>query len=1420
MPGDENLLKIINYPAPCYPFGMRYHPTHTYTFPYKVQAFAYTDRLHGKSAIYYPDRDKTGVIEITTFKEGSTVAPVRKRFHIDHSTWYESDIGEVVAVDMAFGYDYQRLYILFKQNLSNGKTYRAWLSMYDTNKPSETLFDHSWGIPMYGFIKDMVHLHPFSPENLDTVIDYIKVCGMTGDLIQRPELDQTFNLLCAHDKIFVTLPVMFKPRTMPWDKETEWTVMDARCLYQVLFMFDETAATFNAAAVIGALSTWPEGWETPIPDIFPRQPLKTRMFFMDDCVGWQLAHCRVFPKEWFTGRTTRYNNYHIWYLNGEWDAANMVDHYWQPLTTEAVHIDDLISTLTKEGSTFLKPVSFRTQQYYGQTPLVSDLYYKAASDWSFQRVYGSWDHHIQEYEVKYHNFKRKILEGFEVETIETRTDYPFEKQEFHPLVGVGSNLADHAQTLDLKQGHYRVEMRGADGGPSKYVEGSNPATYPSSGGAGASVSFEFDISSDSQAQIYAGQAGSVRVGGVCGGGNAGTYPADPVDPYVVPSIDGFLVNHGLKFGNPNVTGDCQLLKVPAGYKHIRLVLSNVCPNHCITLVAMNLGGDLLVGAPATRYPSQYTNWVNRDRVRARTPLTPPKDPYWGSSGVTAPWSIPGNEHVYGASYNRGKETYCNAWYPYLYMKCAPTSTYLDPTTMAPDLPPNSNLITEVLKAQFSTTLPSTFSFNDRSVNGTGSEAPYVLPTTSLATPPSPYVLGSLPSYTVGGETIEWSGSVHGSNILWPGRPNGEVWEELYIDEANNDILIGLVGLHQWQMYAEWDPPEPPEPNAEVTGGGGGGFTGFFMNGIPLGIAGAGGGAGITGSDRQASGQANGGSGGGVSGGWGQIGNVDTQDPGTQSTGYGLYKGQDAVADKNASGGGGAGFYGGTANRSTGARLGPGGGGGSSFVLGESGYNTSYAYPDVTISNVKVMPGSGTPGTNPQDGWVTIEGTYYEISHLYKPIYSFLDHELGDFYYQCAGKFITPDRMPVPPAPPPPPDIFVWKDGGCPQPDPIEDPGVPVTPIAYFEYTPPTPPVPDLDIVFLVDTSGSMQPNINGMGPAMASFVAAMNRAGYTTARYALGTYDELGLPMIPISSPKYFTTSGSALQSAFTSITVIYLGGERWAAAILNAHDVLSSEMRYPSGTGGAFIGTYYLMVTDDIHEITGPPGYDTPANFTNVAALIPATDACVCWITTVTGWGSNNLDPTRVPNAAAITTACGGKLLNVMDSTSGTNWGPTAAQAIVDMIGSISGPPVQDDTKYKDWARAFPGLPTLDLSVPAGTTFRKHTAFKLDPPGSEERPVIPGYTVYHTFAIENLACHAYMVDVHLKSRSDKLKLGYLADYDPNKPDPILPPNRDEVSWDEIPPHSEAVFTIYTELEGCNIEDMLEFSYHLELRDD
>ena len=98
------------------------------------------------------------------------------------------------------------------------------------------------------------------------------------------------------------------------------------------------------------------------------------------------------------------------------------------------------------------------------------------------------------------------------------------------------------------------------------------------------------------------------------------------------------------------------------------------------------------------------------------------------------------------------------------------------------------------------------------------------------------------------------------------------------------------------------------------------------------------------------------------------------------------------------------------------------------------------------------------------------------------------------------------------------------------------------------------------------------------------------------------------------------------------------------------------------------------------------------------------------------------------------------------------------------------------------------------------------------------DRPRVPGYTLYHTFAIENLACSGHMCDVKLRSKSPDLKLGLLSEYDPDAEYPILPPDKDELTWDDIPPHSEVLFNIYTELKGCALQDLIEFEYHLEWR--
>ena len=186
-------------------------------------------------------------------------------------------------------------------------------------------------------------------------------------------------------------------------------------------------------------------------------------------------------------------------------------------------------------------------------------------------------------------------------------------------------------------------------------------------------------------------------------------------------------------------------------------------------------------------------------------------------------------------------------------------------------------------------------------------------------------------------------------------------------------------------------------------------------GTPIAIASSGGGAGFEDPNGSTSpGNSTGGFGGGLNGGDGLCNAVGVNNGGTQTSGWQLFQGQSISSDLCPGGGGGAGFYGGLATDVYGTLYPGGGGGGSSFVLGAQGYNsTLFNLPDYKLEKFKVMPGSGS-AVNPEDGWVKIDGVYYEKTYTYEPIYQFCDHELGDFYYQCAGYFVTPEKTALPP----------------------------------------------------------------------------------------------------------------------------------------------------------------------------------------------------------------------------------------------------------------------------------------------------------------------------------------------------------------------------------------------------------------------
>ena len=1350
----------IYYDPPCFPTGMRYKPRYLYGLPYGVTCFAYTDHMHGKSAIYYPIRDR-GVVEITMMKEGQE-ALVKKRFHIDHTTWYKKDLGDIEAMDMSFGYDYQRLFILYKQNLSNGKTYRSWLSMYDTNMPHDCLVGNPFGIPLYGFIRDDVHLHPFVPDNLGTVLDYIKLCGLTGKLINRPELSRLFSIMSAHDKLFVTLPVLFMPRRMPWDEEeSRWLPEDARCLYQVLFMFDETAGTFESAAIIGAISTWKEDWQTPLPDIVPKMPFKHGMSIMDDQVLWRLSDLRVFPKEWYEDGETKEDNPNVWYVKTMWDAANMPDRYWQPLQMETIYIDDLIAEMKKHGTAYLKPLLLRGRPYYCQSPVASDLYHKVVADWSGQRVMASWDHSILEYGVKYHNFKRKII-----------TDITIKETEHIEEVPVSLSFAPGSteQPIELKAGKYKLRMRGADGGPLSV--GGNLEKF---GGVAASLECEFELEKDMKGTVTVGIAGGTPTAGF-GGGVGGKQIPPPPEPRP-PRFDDILPNgEGVVFDQ--YKGSQYFFHVPKGVKNLRLRLDRICQNHNISLQVFKPDGTLLTGTP--HKGSDQNLWAcslyDHDGYKA--------DPYYGGT-------------------------------PY-------------PTT-------NPKEITQRCLTEANGFAPGA-SFDDSKVNGTGQ--PVFKKSSS-----------GLQTFDVGGETIRWTGSKYGHRVSrfdhskgvdasqqyqwWPDVDQGaSLSETLEMDEVGQDLIFGYVGFHTVTMTATWDKDSLPKPKEEdvpkeIIGGGGGGLTSLSLMGTPVAIAGSGGGAGFEDPNSSASsGNTTGGCGGDLQGGSGLLNTVEVNTGGTQTAGWQMSQGQAVKSDLCPAGGGGAGFYGGQATDIPGTLFPGGGGGGSSFILGATGYNsTLFTLPNYKLTSHSVRKGSGSAGATPKDGYVEITGVYYKKTYTYEPIYQFCDHELGDFYYQCAGYFVTPEKMAIPPELPP--EIQPWIVPDCPSPDHIVAPGVPPYPVPppEFEIKPPEEPKRTLDIIFLADMSASMDSFVATIGAAMEDFVQEMNSRGYTQNQYAFGVYNDKTFTAVVADSPKYFTTSGSKLADAFKQARrVAGRAGsmEPGSLAMEHVFNQVSTELRNPNGTGGEYKGTYFIMITDEDSDDDDPDAAGYKFNSTPIAkaaqarwlAECKARDISVHWVIPK-GNPRNLARPGSVMRQYIDETD--GSLIEEMEYNPG--WGTRAATRIADAIEHTDNPiEPPKDTSYADWLFKYPGdppEPKLSLGV---ILFAQHTAFKT--PAPEKKPIIPGYNVYHTFALENLSCNTWLKEVYLSSTKKPIKLGLLSQFNPNDQYPIKKPDKDRLEWADIRPHSEVIFTVYADLpNGPPLLEGLDFGYYQEMRD-
>lgn len=1147
------------------PATLRYHPIHTYQAPYPMTSVTCTDRLHKKIAVYFPIRDQASCIEIR--RTGDGVNTGGKRIYVDHSFWYQHSPNPVELMDMSFGYDYQRLYVLYKQSVdsvpvdegeelwSNSKHYRAWITMYNTNLPDGTITDSRVSIPLYGFIKSDQHIHPYRPTSIDTVLGYMRITGLTGELIDKPELAPTFNILSAHDKLFATIPCLFRPVT-PQDGGDDpwwWRPRDARLLCQLLYMFDETYSTFNNVAVIGAVSPWLENWQTPLPDIEPKYPLKLRMNLNDEMVLWTLADLRRHPTEYYDPNPTKDKYPDMLYLPNSWDGTDLPDRFWQPLTLEAVKIDDLINTMNTASQAFEKPVSFRGTQVYVHNPANTDMYSDSDFTWEGQRVFGTRDHFLYEDRVVYHNFRRQILTGIGPVTrlVPGGIKQKFPEREFNPItIWDGElNLFPFSQPVTLEPGKYHAYLRGADGAPA--VDGDNGAVY-SSGGQGATVQIDFTVTEPVNLDVYAGGRGTSYEGGQVNGGNGGSYV---VDSDLKDSIwntipDVRQLKKSQRYTVP-IGGFGLFFKIPAGATNVKLKITDPCGVHNASFQTFHTDGTMLTGT-----------------------LLAGTDNLWS-------WFQGGGSASEGKSTARMREVYGDA-------------------------------------------LPLDFVIDDSEANeGLGQQSYTANPKT----------------FHVDGETIKWTGNIK------KGSPynGGGVGEELLIQRAYADIIVGVLSSHDFMLsieydLADWDSSTPYF--ASVLAGGGGGLTGIFLGTLPIAVAGSGGGGGnpidllsVTLDESSIVTEVNGGHGGSLEAGYGTLYSSKIQRGGSQSNGYKPFIGQSALQDKCGAGGGGAGYYGGTASQVQGP-TGSGGGGGSSFILGASGYGTHPSIDSIQITSYTVTPGQTPPWSNPKDGQVIISGYSDKPKLETVTDYQFIAHDVGDMYYQCS----TAADMNLSPS--------------------------------YYA----------LNVIILNDCTTSMSELIWTLSGAMSALVAGVAASDYNEVQYAAVGYANDQIIVDTTGSPSYFTQSEDVLRSRMQHISELVKDrtdnywtddwppqrnpnipfgtndAESWADAIIQSYNLLQSSLL----TGNIM----FVIVTDDINS------WDNPVYKADQAKTIcTANNGSVTWVLPV-NYGPKAEGETEgdyySPESLAITTETGGSFIKGMVVGS-SDWGGTVAQKIVE---------------------------------------------------------------------------------------------------------------------------------------------------------
>lgn len=1168
---------IRNLP-PC-PGTLRYHPIHMYQAPYAMTSMSCTDRLHKKTAIHFPIRDEISCIEIRTIGDGTNSGG--KRIYTDHSYWCHSSPHPVEVMDMSFGYDYQRLYVLYKQaidvtdasylqglclaGVTSGlpRQFRSWVTMYDTNLPDGTITDSRVSIPLYGFIQGNEHVHPFIPTNIDSTLSYLLHAGLTGLLIDSPELAPTFNILSAHDKLFVTMPCIFRPISTAWDQEYYyWSPNDARLLCQLLYMFDETYCTFNSVAIIGALSTWLEDWQTPLPQLIPQQPFKLRMSLLDEMVSWMLADVRKSPPDYYYPLSTKQNYPGMFYLNNMYDGTKLPDRFWQPLTLETTVIDDLISNMLKVQETYNKPILITdTKRNYVHNPLTTDMYTKTAYTWEGQRAFGTRDHYLYEDRIVYHNFRRKIITG--VGQVEHYTEKSGSKvttsKSYNPLrEWEGSpDFISMAQPVTLEPGHYSIYMRGADGGP---VLDGEVGTVLASGGQGATVQVEFDLTKSLDVDVYVGSKGTAWEGGYPNGGNGTGYVVDSTRSVWNTISDINLLQP------PGVWRDYQIprvgyglfFRVPAGTMNFRANLK-FCSAHNASLQVLRAEtGELLtgtiLGAPGSRNYDLWSYFV------------------WPTALDILPK---------GTSFVPGKAT--------------------------------TGMVTQRIREVYSSyALPPSFLFTDLIANNSSGVQIDYSPT--------------LKSFPVSDDmTIYWTGNSRKGSIVPEKGSQPQTVEELVIDEVTEDLIVAVLSSHWFQLRLDYGlnaEYRSDTPLSSFISGGGGGLTGIFLGTTPLFIAGAGGGGGNTAVLATDPIEANGGHGGTLVGGYGTFKGTNMQVGGSQLSGYQLYKGEDAYLLLSTSGGGGAGYFGGTALQTMSGIQGPGGGGGSSYILGAEGYASASDVFGLTITSYTATPGQTYPWGNAQDGLITITCTR-EMPVIDRSIdYQFIDHELGDFYYQCA----TPSKV-----------------------------------SESVEYA-------GLNVILLCDCTSSMDKYVKTLASAVSVLDSEFADANYADIQYAVVGYADNRIYIDTVGSVSTdFTSSVMDAEQRMEDLsdkirqlkyktgvlrtpTGMTGSGETWADGFIKSYNQLSPQ--FVQGR------TIYIMITDDIND------KDNPSDKTSqVMDICTENEIPVVWVL------PESYQTSKITSSVlALRDAVGGEFVKKMSKID-SSWGSDVSKIVASNI-------------------------------------------------------------------------------------------------------------------------------------------------------